>query len=77
VKFVTIGDVNKLLKKELAYFCCFFLYGFQLHKLCEFAWTKGWYVELLNSKNTSFVHYAIEVVTYEDVKWDQLGGCND
>jgi hypothetical protein len=39
--------------------------------------SKGWYVELLNSKNTSFVHYAIEVVTYEDVKWDQLGGCND
>jgi hypothetical protein len=24
VKFVNIGDVNKLLKKELAYFCCFF-----------------------------------------------------
>jgi hypothetical protein len=65
------------LRKNWLIFVVFFFLDSNFTNCVNLAWTKGWYVELLNSKNTSFVHSAIEVVTYEDVKWDQLGGCSE
>jgi hypothetical protein len=65
------------LRKNWLIFVVFFFLDSNFTNCVNLAWTKGWYVELLNSKNTSFVHSAIEVVTYEDVKLDQLGGCSE
>jgi hypothetical protein len=60
VQFVGSMDVNKLLKKQLACFCYFYVdYNFST---CEnLPWTKNWEVEVLIPNNVGYVCSAMEV----------------
>ncbi len=68
------NDVNKLLKKDLAFFYCHCLDS--NFKACvNLAWTMPWVIEILTT-NPTYVCFAIQASTYEDT-WDQLGECGD
>ncbi len=52
-------DVNKLLKKSLSCFCCF--YVDVKFSTCEnVPWMQSWEVEVLIHNNASYVHSAME-----------------
>jgi hypothetical protein len=71
VRSVDCGDVNKLLKKNLACFCCFCMDG--NYQACEnIPWTEEWDVEVLNASSTAYVRRAMEANFHED-EWDAYG----
>jgi spore maturation protein CgeB len=62
-------DVNKLLKKSLACFCCFCLdSNFQSRE--KLPWTNEWEVEVLILDSVAYVHSAMEV-TFQVDEWDE------
>jgi hypothetical protein len=51
---ISVGDVNKLLKKSLACFCCLYLDS-NYTKCVNLAWIRTWDVEVLIPKNYGYV----------------------
>ncbi len=55
IRSIDAMDVNKLTKKSLSCFCCFYVDGNFF--ACEnVPWTEEWEVEVLVPCNTTFVH---------------------
>jgi hypothetical protein len=75
IKSVGVGDIDKLLKRNLACFCCFYLDS-NYKKHVNLVWTKDWDVEVLIPNSARYVRFAIEVIAIED-EWDQFGQCGD
>ncbi len=68
-------DVNKLMKKNLSYFCCFCVDG-NFVACDNIPWNENWEVEILIPSNITFVREAMSVAFDEDT-WDQYGANND
>jgi hypothetical protein len=69
------NDVNKLLKKDLAFFY-FHCLDSNFKACVNLTWTMPWVIEILNTINPTYVCSSIQAGTYEDA-WDQLGECGD
>lgn len=67
------SDVNKLLKKDLAYFYCHCLDS-NFIACANLAWTNPWDTEILNSNNPGYVCRDIQTCEDEE-EWDQFGEC--
>jgi hypothetical protein len=73
--YISVGNVNKLFKRSLACFCCFYLDS-NYTKCVNLAWTKAWDVEVLIPRNYGYVWSAIEAIVIKDER-DQFGECGE
>jgi hypothetical protein len=71
MRSMSSGDVDKLMKKNLTYFCCFCV-DFNFTACENVPWTKKWKIEVLIPNSTSFVRNVVES-TFEEQEWDQYG----
>ncbi len=75
IKFIDVGDVNKLLKRILACFYYFYLDS-NYTKCVNLAWVGAWDLKVLIPKNYGYVRSAIEAIVIKD-EWDQFGECGE
>jgi hypothetical protein len=68
-------DVNKLLKKNVAYFYCFCL-DFDFSTCDNLAWIKQWEVEVMVPNSAKYVQNVVEIA-YEEDDWDDFGANGD
>jgi hypothetical protein len=71
MRSMSSGDFDKLMKKNLACFCCFCV-DFNFIACENVPWTKEWEIEVLIPNSTSFVWDVVES-TFEEQEWDQYG----
>jgi hypothetical protein len=64
-------DVNKLLRKTLAHFCCFCV-DLNFFACENLAWIEHWQVEMLIPNSMGYIHGAMET-TFQEDEWDEYG----
>lgn len=67
VTYVNIHDVNKMLKKDLSFFCS--CLDSKYKDFMYLAWTKAWQVKVQNTNNSRYVRNVNQTTTHED-EWD-------
>jgi len=75
IRSIGAMDVNKLMKKSLSYFHCFYVDGNFLTSE-NVLWMEEWEVEVLVPNNITFIH-EIMLDAFDEDDWDQFGANGD